>query len=74
MILVIQNSVPAFLAMQHQNDELFRNSFLGKLSPISGGFITENNAIYVYTGAQAEYDLGFLTITPSFCTRLLQLW
>ncbi len=52
--------------MQHQNDELFRNSFLGKLSPISGGFITENNAIYVYTGAQAEYDLGFLTITPSF--------
>ena len=52
--------------LQHQNDELFRKSFLGKLSPISGGFITEKNAIYLYTGVQAEYELGFLTITPSF--------
>ena len=54
------------LGIQHQNDELFRESFLGKLSPITGGFITENNATYLYTGVQAEYDLGFLTITPSF--------
>lgn len=52
--------------LQHQNDELFRDSFLGKLSPISGGFITQNNAYYIYSGAQAEYDLGFLKITPSF--------
>ena len=52
--------------LQHQNDELFRKSFLGKLSPISGVFLTEKNAIYLYTGVQAEYELGFLTITPSF--------
>ena len=52
--------------LQHQNDDLFRNSFLGKLSPITGGFLTENSAFYLYTGAQAEYDLGFVTITPSF--------
>ena len=52
--------------LQHQNDELFRKSFLGKLSPITGGFITENSAFYFYTGVQAEYELGFLTITPSF--------
>jgi len=52
--------------IQHQNDDLFRNSFLGKLSPITGGFLTENNAFYLYTGAQAEYDLGLFTITPSF--------
>ena len=52
--------------LQHQNDELFRDSFLGRISPISGGFMTENNAIYLYTGAQAEYKIGFLTITPSF--------
>ena len=52
--------------LQHQNDDLFRNSFLGKLSPITGGFLTENNAFYLYTGAQAEYDLGLITITPSF--------
>ena len=54
------------LGLQHQNDELFRKSFLGKLSPITGGFLTEKNAIYLYTGVQAEYELGFLTITPSF--------
>ena len=54
------------IGLQHQNDELFRNSFFGKLSPISGGFLTEKNAIYLYTGVQAEYELGFLTITPSF--------
>jgi len=52
------------LGLQHQNDELFRKSFLGKLSPISGVFFTEKNAIYLYTGVQAEYELGFLTITP----------
>ena len=52
--------------IQHQNDELFRKSFLGKLSPISGGFLTEKSALYLYTGIQAEYELGFLTITPSF--------
>ena len=51
---------------QHQNDELFRESFLGRLSPISGGFLTENSAFYLYTGVQAEYELGFLKITPSF--------
>jgi len=54
------------LGIQHQNDDLFRKSFLGRLSPITGGFLTENNAFYLYTGAQAEYDVGFLRITPSF--------
>jgi len=54
------------IGLQHQNDDLFRNSFLGRLSPITGGFLTEKSAFYFYTGAQAEYDLGFITITPSF--------
>ena len=54
------------LGLQHQNEELFKKSFLGKLSPITGGFLTENNAFYLYTGAQAEYNLGIFTITPSF--------
>ena len=54
------------LGLQHQNEDLFRNSFLGKLSPISGGFYTEKSAFYLYSGVQAEYELGFLTITPSF--------
>jgi len=52
--------------LQHQNDELYRNSFLGKLSPITGGFLTENSAVYLYSGVQSEFDLGFMSITPSF--------
>ena len=54
------------LGLQHQNEDLFRNSFLGKLSPITGGFFTEKSAFYLYSGVQAEYELGSLTITPSF--------
>jgi len=30
--------------LQHQNDVLFRESILGKLSPITVGFLTEKNA------------------------------
>ena len=54
------------IGLQHQNDDLFRNSFLGKISPITGGFLTGKSAFYIYTGAQAEYDLGLFTVTPSF--------
>ena len=54
------------LGLEHQNEELFRKSFLGKLSPITGVFLTEKSAFYLYTGVQAEYELGFLKITPSF--------
>ena len=54
------------IGLQHQNDELFRDSFLGKISPITGGFLTEKKAFYLYTGAQAEFNLGSFVITPSF--------
>jgi len=54
------------IGIQHQNDDLFREGFLGKISPITGGFLTENSAMYFYTGAQANYDLGLISITPSF--------
>jgi len=54
------------LGLQHQNDELYRKSFLGKISPITGGFLTEKNAFYLYSGVQWEYNLGAFTITPSF--------
>ncbi len=52
--------------LEHQNKNLFNKSILGKISPITGGFLTENNAFYLYTGVQAEYELGSLKITPSF--------
>ena len=56
----------ALFGIQHQNEDLFRKSFLGKLSPITGGFMTEKNAFYLYTGVQGEYEFGILKITPSF--------
>ena len=61
-----QTQAAGIIGLQHQNDDLFRESFLGRLSPITGGFLTENNAFYFYTGAQTEYNLGLFTITPSF--------
>jgi hypothetical protein len=56
--------------MQHQNENLTRNSFLGTLSPITGFMITENKTGYVYTGVQAQYSIGNLNITPSFSPGL----
>ena len=51
---------------EHQNENLVRDSFLGTLSPVTGFMLTENNAAYVYTGIQAQYNLGKLNIIPSF--------
>jgi len=51
---------------QHQNENLKRNTFLGKISPITGAIITADNATYFYTGVQAEYKIGSLKFTPSF--------
>ena len=54
------------VGLQHQNEDLFRESFLGTLSPITGGMVTADNAVYFYTGIQADYELGPLSLTPSF--------
>ena len=54
------------VGLQHQNEDLFRESFLGTLSPITGGMVTSDNAVYFYTGIQADYELGPLSLTPSF--------
>ena len=54
------------LGLQHQNEELFINTGNGRMSPITGGFITSKNAFYLYTGVQAEYEIGSLNFTPSF--------
>ena len=54
------------IGIQHQNDALFIDMENGKFSPITGAFITANNAFYIYTGVQAEYQFGSFVITPSF--------
>ena len=56
---------------QHQNENLIRDTMLGNVSPITGGFITENSAAYVYTGIEWNVDMGGgLTFTPSFAPGL----
>ena len=55
---------------QHQNEDLERNTFMGNISPITGGFITENSAAYIYTGIEWNIDMGALTFTPSFAPGL----
>ena len=54
------------LGIQHQNENLNRDTFLGNLSPITGAMITADNATYFYTGVQAQYRFGALNLTPSF--------
>ena len=54
------------VGFQHQNENLIRDTILGNVSPITGGFVTENSAAYIYTGIEANYDLGPFKITPSF--------
>ena len=51
---------------QHQNENLERDTFIGNISPITGGFITENSAAYIYTGFEWNLDMGELIFTPSF--------
>ena len=54
------------IGVQHQDEDLNRDTFLGNLSPITGAMITADNAAYLYTGVQAQYKVGSLNITPSF--------
>ncbi len=59
------------LGFQHQNENLFRDTFIGNVSPITGGFVTENSAAYIYTGIEWNVEMGknFL-FTPSFAPGL----
>ena len=59
------------VGFQHQNENLNRDTFLGNISPITGGFVTENSTVYIYTGFEWNVDMGSgLTFTPSFAPGL----
>ena len=59
------------VGFQHQDENLNRDTFLGNISPITGGFITENSAAYLYTGVEWNVDMGNkMTFTPSFAPGL----
>ena len=57
----------SILGVQHQNENLLRETFLGTLSPITGFMMTADNATYLYTGVQADYSIGkmnFIFLLP----------
>ena len=56
----------SLIGLEHRNSDLFRNTFLGKFSPLTGIFMTGNSSVYLYTGVEGQYDIGPLKILPSF--------
>ena len=56
----------SLVGIEHRNPNLFRNTFLGKFSPVSGGFMTGDSSLYLYTGIEGQYAVGPLKILPSF--------
>ena len=58
------------VGMQHQNENLYKDTILGTISPVTGFLVTADTATYLYTGVQAEYNLGKINLTPSFTPGL----
>ena len=56
--------------IQHINEDLYRETSFGTLQPVTGGFITADDATYVYTGFQIPKKSGSVTFTPSFTPGL----
>ena len=56
----------SLFGIEHKNPSLFRDTFLGKFKPVTGGFMTGDSSVYLYTGVEGQYDIGPLKILPSF--------
>ena len=56
--------------VEHQNENLYRDTIFGRISPVTGAMITKDKATYFYTGVEANYSLGSLNVTPSFTPGL----
>ena len=54
------------MGIEHKNTDLFRNTWIGRFSPTTGAFVTKKSSIYLYTGIEADYNLGPINISPSF--------
>ena len=56
--------------IEHQNENLYRDTIFGRISPVTGAMITQDAATYIYTGVETNYSFGKLNITPSFTPGL----
>ena len=54
------------VGFEHKNKDLFRDTWIGKFSPTTGAFVTGKSSVYLYTGIEADYNLGRVSISPSF--------
>mgnify|MGYP001185308667 CR=1 FL=1 len=52
--------------VEHQNENLFKDTIFGRITPVTGAMITNDMATYFYTGIETKYNLGPINITPSF--------
>ena len=62
----------SLVGVEHRNPDLFRNTIIGKFSPVTGAFMTGEGAAYIYTGIEANYDLGPVIIKPGFAPGLYE--
>ena len=56
----------SLFGIEHKNPNLFRDTIFGKFKPVTGGFITGDSSVYLYTGIEGQYGLGPFKILPSF--------
>jgi hypothetical protein len=61
-----ENHKTSLVGIEHKNKDLFRDTWVGKFSPTTGGFLTGKNSVYLYTGVETDYNLGPVVISPSF--------
>ena len=54
------------IGIQHINEDLYRETSFGVLQPVTGAFITADNAAYLYSGFQIPKKNGSFMFTPSF--------
>ena len=56
----------SLVGIDHKNKDLFRNTWIGRFSPTTGAFVTKKSSVYLYSGIEADYNLGPINISPSF--------
>ena len=54
------------IGIEYMNLSSIKDSFVGNIYPVSGVMITDDEAVYVYTGYQMNQKSDYLTISPSF--------
>ena len=53
------------IGIEHRNTDLFRNTLIGKIAPVSGAFVTGKSSLYLYTGIEGQYNFCLLYTSPS---------